>query len=203
MTEVIKMHEQRQASQAYSSLFPNSSPPPPPSQTQQQPSHQTCQPSPCSCHAPPSVHHHRLPCYPSHSQCYSSHHCCTLKTKTDVSDTNQESTTIIKELKLIVAKLQGEIVDVVDKMENLAAGSTSRKSNPASPPPKPLFRNPRDIPAFDAIDELDDEESPEATPVDDSVVSIDEFVPDITVHVPHIQEEHSSLNCNNPTIQPC
>ena len=124
-------------------------------------------------------------------------------TKTDVSDTNQESTTIIKELKLIVAKLQGEIVDVVDKMENLAAGSTSRKSNPASPPPKPLFRNPRDIPAFDAIDELDDEESPEATPVDDSVVSIDEFVPDITVHVPHIQEEHSSLNCNNLTIQPC
>jgi hypothetical protein len=49
----------------------------------------------------------------------------------------------------------------------------------------------------------EDEESPEATPVDDSVVSIDEFVPDITVHVPHIQEEHSSLNCNNPTIQPC
>ena len=93
-----------------------------------------------------------------------------------------------------MTKLQDEVVDIVNKVEALNGVNTGVQNDlPSSPhmpdthsenivsetnSSAPLFRNPRDIPDYDAIEVIADVDVHEA-PADESFVSIDDHVPDI------------------------
>ena len=86
-------------------------------------------------------------------------------------------------MKAAVDKLQCEVVDVVDKLERFRMGIAT-PSVTRNPPtcPAPTYRNPHDIPEFNHLETVVNVEVNHADPNNISVVSSDEFVPDILLH---------------------
>ena len=72
-------------------------------------------------------------------------------------------------------KIEGELVDIVDKIEKLD-NKVQQKIHRFSPKRPPLFRNPGDIPNYNTIVDVADLEVHDDA-ADESIVSIDEFVP--------------------------
>ena len=64
-------------------------------------------------------------------------------------------------------------MDIVNKIDSFTDNSKVKKNSNL-----PVYRNPTDVPDYDAIEILAEVEV-HAAPTEDSVVSIDEFVPDI------------------------
>ena len=96
-------------------------------------------------------------------------------------------------LKESVNKLQCEVIDVVNNIDILSKRFTSDEENQS----KPLYRNPQDIPNYDSIDVLEVAQV-HAKQTDDSVVSVEEFVPDVDDTV---DKPRSPLNSNLLTNQ--
>ena len=206
LSEVIKMHEQRETNRAYSSLFPGThSPPHTAPEQQRQPHKPYCQPS---CHTlccpPPShrqhQHYHCQTCQGCYSESVQGHpttlpHCNSTKDNASPPPLPlQESLKLLTELSEKVAKLQDEVVDIVNKVEVLCGVNTVGQNDSLSSPhmtdthsankvsetksSAPLFRNPRDIPDYDTIEVIAAVDVHEV-PAAESIVSIDDFVPDI------------------------
>ena len=179
MEEVIKMHEQRQAANAYKDILTD---PNKPSQfnrqSQQQPqqSQQSAatQSYPWYYHWPP-----HMSCPPALPNCCHVHHSCYKKREekpTATADTNDKPITdLYIDLKTAVTNIQAEMIDIVNKVESITDPARTHKH-----PNKPLYRNPVEIPNYDAIDVITEAEV-HIDPQDESIVSIDEFVPDISV----------------------
>ena len=168
MTEVIKMHEQRQAAKAYSDIRTDAT-----NLNQSQQYHQ--QQQHFVSHCQPSYH----PCHPNLSCNFSPCHlrrCCCEDGKKTVppTDTNVSSLNdLYNDLKASVTSIQDDIVDIVNKIDSFTDNSKVKKNSNL-----PVYRNPTDVPDYDAIEILAEVEV-HAAPTEDSVVSIDEFVPDI------------------------
>ena len=173
------MHEQRQAANAYKDILTD---PNKPSQfnrqSQQQPqqSQQSAatQSYPWYYHWPP-----HMSCPPALPNCCHVHHSCYKKREekpTATADTNDKPITdLYIDLKTAVTNIQAEMIDIVNKVESIKDPSRTHKH-----PNKPLYRNPVEIPNYDAIDVITEAEV-HIDPQDESIVSIDEFVPDISV----------------------
>ena len=88
----------------------------------------------------------------------------------------------------MVTNIQDDIVDIVNKIDTIAANNApgNKSSN------NPMYRNPTDVPDYDAIEILA-EADVHAVPADASVVSVEEFVPDILMID---QENHRNLSLN-------
>ena len=100
-----------------------------------------------------------------------------------------------------VNRLQGEIVDVVDKLE--ALNDLIKASNPTAPA-IPLFKNPHEIPELHRMESITDAETLSTKePANESVISIEELVPDIINDNPALTlpTPHPHLNYQNSTIQ--
>ena len=194
MSEVIKMHEQNRVSQSYSNLFPGSSPPASTSvNTSPNLSYQPCtQPQHCHLQTTPS-------CYIN--SCAATRHCHCALTKSGSNDIDNNVQADLKELKMSVNRLQGEIVDVVDKLE--ALNDLIKASNPTAPA-IPLFKNPHEIPELHRMESITDAETLSTKePANESVISIEELVPDIINDNPALTlpTPHPHLNYQNSTIQ--
>ena len=195
MSEVIKMHEQNQASQSYKTLFPGSTHPASSSMNSSPPQ------DPCS-------HVHTHSCQPStqpqycylqtHLSCHCTSHpipryChCTIvgPENNDIDNVKAD----LQELKTTFGKLQDEMVDVVDKIDSLNNKVEASESRNPTPSAIPLFRNPDEIPELHRMETVTDDEVPSGNiSVNESVVSMEESVPDIT---------NISQTMTVPTIQP-
>ena len=175
MTEVIKMHEERETSNAYKNTFPESALP----SHSSQPSHHPPRPQ---CHLYPCSHlwNHHPPTHP-HSPCSSVPlNCCHSQQggwQEERHANSRDSNDLYKELKDKVTKLEDEIVDIVNKIDLKITPPDSMDVEPR----KPVYRNPNEIPNYDNIEVIAEVEV-RATPNDDSIVSIDELVPDIDLN---------------------
>ena len=203
MKEVITMHEQRQTSGSYTSLFPGAAPPPITHPTEQSsfqsdhipriPSQQSC------CHPLP-------PCQAWPSHCLAQSHCCCTQRSPHRNSRQGDHEMEIKELKAAVDKVQGELVDVIDKLEGL---NMVRNAPPATENsvtcPAPAYRNPHDIPQFNNLETVLNVEVNHGEPHNVSVVSCDEFVPDILLHPLPVTGPTNNhvlpLNCQSQTSQ--
>ena len=163
MSDVIKMHEERQAARAYRDLLPDQ---PPMStyssqQTLGRPNLSTCC---CSWSPPPTCSRTKLQC------------CCSGKSASTTGEKSESEIRSIRDtiskLAATVEKLEGEIVDIINKLEKCLPESNSPPSQPRIK--QPLFKNPTDIPNYDIIVAVDSEHPSEH---DESVASMDEFVP--------------------------
>ena len=181
MNDVIKMHEQRQASQAYSGI----------SHDFLQPSHPPQQLSEPQCH--PGSHSH--PCHLScrirscnlpHNNCCSPPcGCPSYPANSSPPDSNLGSLTdLYRQLKSEIKIIRDEIVDIVNKIDSIASPIAVTTQE------RPLYRNPVEIPNYD---EMEISEAPAACNV--SLVSADEFVPDVTVPMQDT-EEHATIPLN-------
>ena len=180
MNEVIKMHQQRQTSQTFVNDFPHLAKPP---NTRQQP------PVGCQCHH--GSHH--LPSYHacgvSNNKCCFFPNCCCQTGQTSFSAFNDPH----NDLMSVVKNMQDEIVDIVNKIDKITANDD--KSNEQSEPrDKPFFRNPNEIPDFDRIDVVVEAEVHAVDQDDDSIVSCDEFVPDVDLDQVSSPSQTISLN---------
>lgn len=106
-----------------------------------------------------------------------------------------------------IDKLRGEVVDIVDKLERF---DMKRKSPQVTVDPHaqqgPLYRNPQDIPVFDHLETvLEVEVNNQTESQNNSVVSVDEFVPDVLLHPPPMtgspQDNVQHLNYQGLTSQ--
>ena len=108
-------------------------------------------------------------------------HCCSRACGTVAESTRAD----ISDLKLTVKRLQDDIIDLVDKLDKSKCESKA-SSDPQDPPTttaqKPQFRNPQNIPNYDAIEVVAEVET-HPNILDESVVSMDEFVPHISAEV--------------------
>ena len=84
---------------------------------------------------------------------------------------------------------------MVNSIEKL---NTDRILPSGSPPvvTKPLFQNPHDIPNFDNMEDVTEVEDGANDDNDESVVSMEEFVPDISDHLPHALATSTSISLN-------
>ena len=182
MTDVIKMYEQRDATNAYKETLPDTAMP----HRSNQQSHQLSQ---CQCHL--CNHHSPPPCSCFHlpRNCCLSQHCGYQEGGKSSTLNHVESSDLYTELKATVAKLQDEIVDIVNKFES----ETPKPMNEQPRKPKPAYRNPNEIPNYDNIEVIAEVEVINANN-DDSIVSIDELVPDIAVNHDADFNQLSSLN---------
>ena len=166
MEAVIKMHEERQTSQAYQSLFPGSDPPP---MQDSRPTTHTGTPGRC-CNASHS-------CPPS-PPCQSMKQSCCQKSCPKFNNSSE----IVKDLQTSVVKLECTINDIANNLENLASeiATTKQEGNISS--------QTVNTSNFDNIEIIEDSHN---ISNNDSIVSIDKFVPDVA------DNEHvkASLNC--------
>ena len=172
LADVIKMHEKTQTAHAYTSLFPESMPP------ASSPRITTCSTNPC--------HSSRVPpC--SHSSMVTPHHCCCMATPHYCTRSSEKGNysleKSVEQLKASVESMQCDIIDVIEQLEKIKSEAKPTQSPAAaslSPAPaRPQFKNPRDIPDYDSIEVVTEAEIHQNA-LDDSIVSMDEFVPEIT-----------------------
>ena len=206
MKEVIKMHEEKQVSNAYASLFPDSVPPPSSQPTEQVHSH----PGPAPRN--PSQYfqdHSQLPCHARPCPCLPWNQCCCTRCRPPSHNINNNNLrdSEIELMKNTIDKLRGEVVDIVDKLERF---DMKRKSPQVTEHPHaqqgPLYHNPQDIPVFDHLETvLEVEVNNQTESQNNSVVSVDEFVPDVLLHPPPMtgspQDNVQHLNYQGLTSQ--
>ena len=97
-------------------------------------------------------------------------------------------------------KLECEMIDVVNEIGELSNGHASDKQTtkgPKTPPQKPLFRNPTNIPNYDHIEVVNADVH--HTPADTSIVSMEEFVPDDNIG--DTSHQNNPLNLEELTNQ--
>ena len=184
MTDVIKMYEQKQTSDSYTSLFPGYAPPhipnpakdPPSSKPTQAVHHPSCPPS--------QYQYHQLPCQAHICPCYVKNSCYCEAMDQNAGKLVKQQEAQIKLLMNAINKLQGEVVDIVNNVEKLATSKgSSMDQNTRSSKPTPSYSNPHNIPAYDNLETvIDVEVLPSDDVQNDSIVSVDEFVPDILLH---------------------
>ena len=197
LTDVLKMHEQRQVASAYSSTFqrnlPQASVPPQPS------TFQPNQPSCSSIYSPPSsCHQHPAPVYFYEGCCNRRNfsQICKPGNSQNIHPCNNSSPTF-QGLKLSVERIEGELIDVVDKLEKLHSKVSQNDHESSTTKKKPLFRNPMDIPNFNEIEIVDVEIHNEQ--INESAASMDDFVPDVSQD--ELVNQRPSLNSQNLTNQ--
>ena len=193
MSDVIKMHEERQTTQGYNNMFPGSNPPPP-SYSPGQP----CQTSAQHCHhlSQHCLQNPQFPCSYHFPQYRPISNCCYQIRNSDLSTSEHlQNAEKMKVLEAAIEKLKEEIVDIVNTIEKL---NTDRILPSGSPPvvTKPLFQNPHDIPNFDNMEDVTEVEDGANDDNDESVVSMEEFVPDISDHLPHALATSTSTSLN-------
>ena len=165
MNDVIKMHQQRQTTRTFENDFPDLAQP---SNTRQQQSVDS------------QCHHgsHHLPAYHvcsyANNKCWLFHNCCCHSQKSSFSS----STDPHDDLKSVVKNMQDDIVDIVNKIDKISTnkGQVIKETAPKN---KPFFRNPTEIPNYDRIDVVVEADVHVDSQDDHSIVSCDEFVPDV------------------------
>ena len=193
------MHEENRVSQSYNTLFPGSSAPKPHTSAAPEFSsnlhtcerplpNQPCQSSPMS--------HHCQTLYSCHCHSFARPSNCHQAISKPV-DVNAR----IEKLNDSIDKLQGELVDVVDKLEKLSDHIKRNELRNQTTSAKPLFRNPHEIPELNRMETVLDVEVATANETaNESLVSVEEFVPDIILH-PSPPKKTQTLNSQHLTIQ--
>ena len=181
------MHEERQVSQGYRDMFPDSAPPPRSMHTNQPYNHPCQLPPQHCCHS--SQH-----CHLSTPKCRTPPNCCHKEGNTVCSSDHQQSNDGLKVLEAAVDKLRDEIVDIVNSIEKL----DTRTKTICIKSTKPVYQNPQQIPNFEQLEEVIDIDLGTDKDEDDaeSVVSMDEFVPDDVLHPPSARSPEISTPLN-------
>ena len=104
-----------------------------------------------------------------------------------MSGEHQQKDDNLKALEAAVEKLRDEIVDIVNSIERLDT-RTKTSSHRTS---KPAYQNPQEIPNFEQFGEVIDIDVATDKDDEESVVSMDEFVPD---DIPHPSPAKSPIN---------
>ena len=102
----------------------------------------------------------------------------------------------LNDLKTKVDKIEGELIDVVNQIEAKTHPTRNESINSNKKrklsPSRPSYQNPVDIPAYDLIETI---EVAEVHAADDSIITVDEFVPESE----NPTSPSSCLNSNLPT----
>ena len=116
------------------------------------------------------------------SACHSKGWRCSYCWSSGSSSVSSVTDTLAKTVSTLESKLDtlhGEIIDIVNNLENISQKCSNPKS-PAEPEKRPGFQNPSDMPDYDSIEVAEVAQvHVDAEVLDNSVTSIDMNVPEV------------------------